>query len=144
MEFFRSQEFSAYIKCLMSQYHTPGLSIAITYKNETASIAFGYASLNEPSQSCTPDTLFDIASCSKSLTAASIGLLVDDNDNFPDVQYEAKMCDMLPEGDFVMPEDRYTGFITIEDVLGHRTGMLGYVYCFLCINPHTRSHGRVR
>ncbi|KAK5693343.1 hypothetical protein LTR17_025094 [Elasticomyces elasticus] len=53
--------------------------------------------------------LFDIGSASKSpLTAAAVGLLVDDHERFPEVRWEAKMCDLLPE-DFVMGEEGVRG-----------------------------------
>lgn len=73
---------------------------------------------NTPS---TGDTLFDIASCAKSLTAAAVALLVEDKD-YPDVQYEARMFDLLPD-DFVISEKSYTDGITVEDVLSPRTAM---------------------
>ncbi len=105
----------------MAQYHVPGLAIAIVHNEETASAGYGKASL-EPEIPCTADTLFDVASSAKSLTAASVGLLVDDTENFPEVQYHTAMSSLLPD-DFVMPGVGYTEGVTIDDVLGHRTGM---------------------
>ncbi|KAI2469571.1 beta-lactamase family protein [Annulohypoxylon bovei var. microspora] len=121
MDFFRSDSFSAQVRHLMGQHHVPGLAIAITQDDEVASAAYGYASL-EPEKPCTADTLFDIASCSKSMTAASVGLLVDDNKRYPEVQYDATMSSLLPE-DFVMPNPEDTKRVTVDDVLGHMTGM---------------------
>lgn len=68
------------------------------------------------------DTIFDIGSCSKSLTAASVGLLVADNDNYPDVQWDTPMSVLLPE-DFAMAKDDYTRGVTVEDIIRHRTGV---------------------
>lgn len=115
-----STTFRTLVTNLLKQNKIPGLSIAIIHNNETASAGYGTAS-HEDDTPCTGDTLFDIASCSKSLTAASVALLVDD-DAYPDVQYDALMSSLLP-GDFIMPEKSYTDGITIEDVLSHRTGM---------------------
>ncbi|KAF7552764.1 hypothetical protein G7Z17_g4095 [Cylindrodendrum hubeiense] len=112
---------SAQVEDLMNQHHVPGLAIAIVQGDEVASEGYGKASI-EPPIPCTSDTLFDFASCAKSLTAASVGLLVDDNENFPEVQYEAIMSNLLPD-DFVMPGAGYTEGVTLEDVLSHRTGM---------------------
>ena len=78
----------------------------------------------EPPRECTADTLFDIASSAKCLTAASVGLLIDDNENYPEVQYNATMSSLLPD-DFVMSSDDYTRSITVEDILSHRTGLAG-------------------
>lgn len=104
----------------MAQNHVPGLAIAVVQDHETASAGYGHASL-EPSVPCTADTLFDIASSSKSLTAASVGLLVED-EGYPEIQYDVPMSKLLPE-DFVMPSVEYTEGITVDDVLSHRTGM---------------------
>ncbi|EEP80003.1 predicted protein [Uncinocarpus reesii 1704] len=121
MEFFRSVEFPARVNTLMKEHRTPGLAVAVVQHDEVASMGFGLASLDQ-AVSVTADTLFDIASCSKALTAASIGLLVDDNENYPDVQYDAIMSKLLPD-DFVMPGTGYTENVTVEDILSHRSGM---------------------
>ncbi|OTA68373.1 beta-lactamase family protein [Hypoxylon sp. EC38] len=121
MEFFRSESFSSQVRYLMAQHHAPGISVAIVQDDEVASAGYGHACL-EPSKPCTADTLFDIASSSKSMTAAAVGLLVEDNKNYPEVQYQATMSSLLPE-DFVMPTAEYTNGVTVDDVLSHRTGM---------------------
>lgn len=105
----------------MNQHHVPGLAIAIVENDQTASAGYGKASVDPP-MPCTADTLFDIASSSKSLTAASVALLIDDDENHPEVQYDAIMSQLLPD-DFVMSETVYTEGVTVEDVLSHRTGM---------------------
>ncbi|KAI1205642.1 beta-lactamase family protein [Annulohypoxylon truncatum] len=121
MEFFHSNSFSSQVRHLMGQHHIPGLAIAIIQDDEVASAGYGYASLN-PEKPCTADTLFDIASCSKSMTAASVALLVEDNERHPEVQWEVTMSSLLPE-DFVMPDLEDTKRVTIDDVLSHMTGM---------------------
>lgn len=119
MDLFNSAGFASHVDELIKKYHIPGLAIAISHKDATASKGFGMASLTPP-KPMTPDTLFDIASASKSLTAASVALLVED-DKYPDVKYEAEMAKLLP-GDFVMPGQGYEG-VTVEDILSHRSGM---------------------
>lgn len=120
MELLDSNKFTSFVADLLHQYKIPGLSIAVVHNNDIASGGYGVASC-EDNIPCTGDTLFDIASSSKSLTAASVALLVDDKKH-PEVQYEALMSDLLPD-DFVMQEKMYTDSITVEDVLSHRTGM---------------------
>lgn len=105
----------------MQKHHVPGVSIAIVNNDQVSSTGFGSASF-EPATQCTPDTLFDVASCAKSLTAASIALLIDDNEKYPDIQYDTIMSTLLPE-DFVMSDPSFTESVTVEDLLGHRTGM---------------------
>ena len=126
MDLFRSPKFSSRAEELIKKQHVPGIAIAIVQDDEIASAGYGLASLHPEPKPCTADTLFDIASASKSLTAASVALLVNDDEKYPEVQYDAKMCDLLP-GDFVMSEEAYTRDITLDDVLSHRTGLAKYV-----------------
>ncbi|KAK4960010.1 hypothetical protein LTR10_002899 [Elasticomyces elasticus] len=121
MDLFVSPSFSSHVKNLITKHHTPGLAIALVQDDTIHSTAYGYASLDPP-EPCTPDTLFDIASASKSLTAAAVALLVEDHERFPEVRWEARMCDLLPE-DFVMAGEGWTREVSVDDVLGHRTGM---------------------
>ncbi|KAI9712449.1 MAG: hypothetical protein M1820_001662 [Bogoriella megaspora] len=124
MDLFNSSDFSTHVKKLMEIHHVPGLAIALVQNETIASAGYGLASIDPP-KPCTADTLFDVGSCSKSMTAASVGLLVDDNVNHPEVQWKAIMSRLLP-GDFVMPGDGYTENVTVEDILSHRTGMPGH------------------
>lgn len=121
MDRLHSPIFQAHVKKLMQKHHVPGLAIATVHNKTTFSAGYGLASLSPP-KPCTADTLFDIGSASKSLTAASVALLVSDNERYPAVQYEATMSSLLPD-DFVMPEQAYTDGVTVEDVLSYRTGM---------------------
>ena len=120
MELLESTGFTSLVNDQLRQNHIPGLSIAVVHNDEIASTGYGIAN-HEDSTSCTGDTLFDIASSAKSLTAASVSLLVD-NKKHPKVQYDALMSGLLPD-DFVMSEKSYTDGITVEDILSHRTGM---------------------
>jgi len=119
-----SARFSSLVEQLMVQHHVPGLAIAIVQNQHVSSSGYGHACLTRL-MPCTPDTLFDIASSSKSLTAAAVGLLVTDNDNYPEVQWNATMSSLLPD-DFVMPGTGYTEGVTLEDILSHRSGMAAY------------------
>ena len=105
----------------MKEYHAPGIAVATVLNDVISSVAFGKASMDPP-RACTPDTLFDMASCTKSLTAASVGLLVTDNERYPDVRWDSIMSNLLP-GEFVMPGEGYTETVTVDDILGHRSGM---------------------
>lgn len=122
MNLFNSSAFDTHVSNLIKQWHVPGLAIALVHNETTTSKGFGLATLDPPIK-CTADILFDIASASKSLTAASVGLLVDD-EFYDHVQWDSKMSDLLPE-DFVMAEDSYTKDVTVEDILSHRSGLPG-------------------
>ena len=113
--------FRQHVEALMETYHVPGLSISICQNDDITSAGFGVAS-RKAQQAATADSLYDIASSSKSLTAASVALLVEDNENFPEVQWTTPLHELLPE-DFAMPTLELTKRVTVEDVLSHRTGM---------------------
>lgn len=106
----------------MKQNRVPGLSIAIVHADDVKSLAFGLSSVQDQTP-CTADTLFDIASSSKALTGGAIALLVND-ETFPQIKYDAIMSELLPD-DFVLSEGSYTKTVSIDDLLGHRTGMPG-------------------
>lgn len=124
MEFLQGSTFAEHVEALMCEHRVPGMSVAVVRGTEPPiAKGFGYASIdkNEP---CTPDTLFDIASSAKSLTAAAVALLVQDNENHAQLQYDTPMSSLLPD-DFVMSSEQHTRDATVEDVLSHRTGMAG-------------------
>lgn len=135
MDLFDSPTFAARVSELLEEWHCPGLGVGLVQDDKTSSRGFGRASV-DPEKPVTAETIFDIASCSKSLTAAAVALLVED-EQFPKVQWDAKMCDLLPN-DFVMSEETYTKDVTVEDVLSHRSGLPRYAGCTF-MAPHT-SH----
>lgn len=120
MDLFQRSQFSDYIKKVLCSHKIPGISISIVQDRTIASGAFGKSSL-DPSTNFTPDTLVGIGSISKSLTAAAVTLLVQDNVNYPQVQYDTPMSSLLPD-DFVMPGENHRD-VTVEDILTHQTGM---------------------
>ncbi len=121
MDLFQSENFGNHVNELLEKWHVPGAAIALVHDERTTSRAFGEASLDPPNP-FTTDTLVDIASSSKSMTAAAVALLVADNEHYPQVQWDSKMSDLLPE-DFVMSSSEYTNGVTVEDILSHRTGL---------------------
>ncbi|KAJ4191195.1 hypothetical protein NW767_010989 [Fusarium falciforme] len=111
--------FEQYIRDKMTRWHAPGLAMAILDGNKTWTRGFGYASLgHEP---VTPSTLFYCGSMTKSLTAAALSLLVDQSQDYADIQWSTPVSNLLRE-DFVLSDDWATSHITVADVLCHRTG----------------------
>ncbi|PHH92741.1 hypothetical protein CDD83_5570 [Cordyceps sp. RAO-2017] len=127
MDLLQSADFTAYVKKLIERHHVPGLAIAIVQDDKVSSAAYGKASL-EPARDFTTDTLFCVGSAAKSLTAASVALLVED-DKHPEVQFDAPVSKLLP-GEFVLPGEDHDD-VTVEDVLSHRTGMAPHEYAIL-------------
>ncbi len=122
MDIFQSPQFDNRIHDLLTRFHVPGAAFAIVQNDTTASKGFGWASLGSNfDRPVTADTLFDMASVSKSLTAASVALLIDDDEKYPQLQWESTMSSLLPD-DFVMAGSGYTDNVTVEDILSHRSG----------------------
>lgn len=121
MDSFRSPEVAFLVDELMNEHHVPGLSITVMQNDEIASLGYGKTVL-ELTTVYTADTLFDIVSSSGFLTVACVRLLVNDNENYPEMQYDAIMSTLLP-GDFVIPGTGYTEGVTLEDILSYRSGM---------------------
>ena len=121
MELFNSAQFNDRVNTLIDEWHVSGLAIAVIENNLVTSKGYGLASIS-PEKPTTADTLFDIASSSKSLTAASVALLVADNEHYPQIQWDTILSTILPD-DFVISGKGYTENITVEDILSHRTGL---------------------
>jgi CubicO group peptidase (beta-lactamase class C family) len=69
-----------------------------------------------------PSTLFQGASTTKAFTATAVALLVEDNVKYPHVQWNTRVCDLIPEH-FAVADNDTTREVTIEDLLSHRTGI---------------------
>ncbi|KAL1801576.1 hypothetical protein ACET3X_001918 [Alternaria dauci] len=115
----KNPEFDQLVLEKIKEFNVPGLSLAVVQGDDIYSKAYGYSTL--PDTETTTDTLFDLASTSKSTTAGAVALLVDD-ENYPDVQWTTPVSKILPD-DFVLPDPYLTEQVTIEDILSHRSGI---------------------
>ncbi|KAM0742869.1 hypothetical protein ACQRIT_003046 [Beauveria bassiana] len=140
MDLFQSAKFDIQVSGLMNQLHVPGLSIALVHHNSTASKAFGVISVAS-AEPCTADSLFDIASSSKILTAISVALLVEDDQQHPSITFDTPVSRILPD-DFVLAVTEYTKHITIDDILGHRTGLPSHDSSYFGVNAERPDDAR--
>jgi CubicO group peptidase (beta-lactamase class C family) len=58
-----------------------------------------------------------------------MSLLVDDNANFSNVQWETPIVKLVPD-DFMLSDEYATNHITIEDALSHRSGLPRHDYSY--------------
>lgn len=137
MDLFNSSAFGDHVNALLEEWHTPGLAIAVVQNDTIASRGFGKATI-DPDKPVTADTVFDIASCSKSTTAGAVALLVEDEEQYHEIKWDAKMSALLPD-DFVMGKESYTEDVTVEDILSHRTGLARYALIHWSSNRFTSS-----
>ena len=77
---------------------------------------------NLANEQVTPETLFLAGGIAKTHTAAAVSLLVDDSKNFPGIQWDTHLRDLIFE-DLVLSDPYIQQHITIEDALSHRSGM---------------------
>jgi CubicO group peptidase (beta-lactamase class C family) len=106
-----------YILKSMKEWETPGLAIAIV-KNDSVVFLKGYGvtKMGE-STSVTPTTLFAIASTTKAMTVACLGMLVDAGT----IKWDDPVTKYLPW--FQMSDPYVTRELTVRDLLCHRTGL---------------------
>jgi CubicO group peptidase (beta-lactamase class C family) len=117
----------ASINSSMKEWKVPGAAVAIVRDQSVVYMkGFGVRELgkNEP---VTPDTLFDIGSCTKAFTSAAIAMLVEDGK----MQWDGKVNTYIP---FFHLHDPFADEnVTMRDLLTHRTGvpstdLLWYVF----------------
>ncbi len=117
----------ASINSSMKEWKVPGAAVSIVQGQSVVYMkGFGVREMgkNEP---VTPDTLFDIGSCTKAFTSAAIAILVDEGK----MQWDGKVNEYIPF--FHLRDPLADENVTIRDLLTHRTGvpptdLLWYVF----------------
>ena len=95
-----------------------GLAVAVVQDGDVlAEVAVGNRQQGVP---LTPTSLFNIASCSKAFTAASVALLVQEGK----LAWDDRVVDRVPE--FRMQDPWITAHMTIADLLSHRCGLVTF------------------
>jgi CubicO group peptidase (beta-lactamase class C family) len=109
--------FDAYVEQAVRAWRVPGLAIAVV-KDDSVVLAKGYGVLEigKPGR-VTEHTRFAIGSTTKAMTAAAIGMLVDEGK----LRFDDRIIDLLP--DFRLYDPYVTRELTIRDVLLHRSGL---------------------
>lgn len=110
-------ELDAYIEHARAEAGVPGLAVTVVRDGRlVAAKGYGVRELGKPER-VDENTLFDIASISKSFTAAAIATLVDEGV----MRWDDPIRRWLPQIEF---SDSYrTANVTIRDLLSHRTGV---------------------
>jgi CubicO group peptidase (beta-lactamase class C family) len=107
----------AYIAAAMRRWEVPGLAIAAVKDGEVV-LARGYGVCEVGGdRRVVEGTVFDIASCAKAFTSASLALMVDQGK----VHWDDPVVQHLPECRF--PDPYMTRHATLRDLLCHRTGL---------------------
>ena len=111
--------FDAYVAQAVRDWGVPGLAIAVVKDGEVV-FAKGYGVRRLGSPEAVDDrTLFAIGSTTKAMTAAALGMLVDEGK----LAWDDPVTKHLPW--FVLNDPWVTRAITVRDVLTHRAGLPG-------------------
>jgi CubicO group peptidase (beta-lactamase class C family) len=117
----------ASINSSMKEWKVPGAAVAIVKDQSVVYMkGFGVREMGK-SDPVTPDTLFDIGSCTKAFTSAAIAILVDEGK----MKWDGKVNEYIPF--FHLRDPLADENVTIRDLLTHRTGvpstdLLWYVF----------------
>lgn len=108
-----------FIRTSMKAWHVPGAAVAIVQgKSVVFMKGFGVRDIRTGAP-VTPDTIFDIGSCTKAFTAAAIAMLVDEGK----MRWDGRVRDYIPF--FRLYDPLADEQVTIRDLLTHRTGVGG-------------------
>lgn len=104
----------------MEYWGVPGFSYGVM-KDGVVLTKGGYGKRDiEKNFPATPETLYGIASCSKSFTSCLLAMLVDDGL----LDYDTPIRHYIPE--FALYDPFATEQVTLRDMLSHRTGLGGH------------------
>ena len=111
------RELDAYFAKAAKDWNVPGLAIGIVYKGQLV-FAKGYGVRDVGTKApVDTQTIFAIASTTKALTSAALGMLVDEGK----VRWDDPVTKYLPS--FEMYDPWATREVTVRDLLTHRTGL---------------------
>jgi CubicO group peptidase (beta-lactamase class C family) len=101
----------------LSTFNVPGIAVAVI-KDGKVIHAKGYGIRSiKTNQKVDEQTLFGVASNTKAMTAAALGMLVDEKK----ITWDTKVTDVIPE--FKMYDPYVTAEFTVRDLLTHRSGL---------------------
>jgi len=107
----------SFIETEMHKWKVPGCAIAIVKDRELLYVK-GYGFRNvEQKLPVTPNTVFKIASCTKSFTAAAAGMLAEKKL----LEWDKPVKEYLPQ--LELADKNTTSQVTLRDLLCHRTGL---------------------
>jgi CubicO group peptidase (beta-lactamase class C family) len=108
------------IRSIQAEWGIPGMAVGIIRDGEVV-FAEGFGSRDlEGSDPVDSSTLFRIGSCSKALTALSIGVAYQRGE----LAVDKPVRDTIP--DFELPDESATGRATVGDLLTHQSGLGRY------------------
>lgn len=101
----------------LATFNVPGIAVAVIKDGKVIhSKGYGVRSI-KTNLKVDENTLFGVASNTKAMTAAALGMLVDEKK----ITWDTKVTDVIPE--FKMYDPYVTNEFTVRDLLTHRSGL---------------------
>jgi CubicO group peptidase (beta-lactamase class C family) len=124
---------SSYVEKKMEEWKIPGMVIGVIQNDSVIFLkGFGFKDV-EQKLPVTPQTLFEIASITKTFTAATVGILYDEGK----LGWNEPIIDYIP--DFRLYDEYATFHATMRDLLSHRTGLSPFSDLMYFVWPHERE-----
>jgi CubicO group peptidase (beta-lactamase class C family) len=114
----RFEQISALISAKMQEYRIPGVAFGVFKNGRIMTRGFGVTNVDDP-QSITPETIFPIASISKTFAATAVMKLVEEGR----VDLNAPVRKYIP--DFRVHDQTATNEVTVWNLLTHTPGWEG-------------------
>lgn len=112
-----SKQIDSVAEKTLATFNVPGVAVAVI-KDGKLIHAKGYGVRSiKTNQKVDENTLFGVASNTKAITAAALGILVDEKK----ITWDTKVTDVIPE--FKMYDPYVTSEFTVRDLLTHRSGL---------------------
>ena len=113
----RLKGLDAFIEQAMKDYGVPGASVVVVKDNDVIYLkGFGLRKIGS-SQEVNENTIFQLASVTKTFTAASVGVAVDRGN----MEFDEQVINIIPN--FALRDPYPTRYTTSRDLLSHRTGL---------------------
>jgi CubicO group peptidase (beta-lactamase class C family) len=113
----RFNNFDQYIQDSLASWHCPGVAVVVVKEEDILhQTVYGQRAIAD-NLPLTADTRFAMASVTKSFTAMSVALLIDEGK----LDWDKPVREYMPE--FILEDAYATRHITIRDMLCHRSGM---------------------
>jgi CubicO group peptidase (beta-lactamase class C family) len=124
---------STYVAKKMGEWKIPGMAIGVVQNDNVIFLkGFGFRDVGQKLP-VTPQTLFSIASLTKTFTAATVAILCDEGK----LGWNTPIVNSLP--DFRLYDDYATLHATVRDLLSHRTGLSPFSDLMVFVWPHERQ-----
>ena len=112
-----SKQIDSLTELVLKTFNVPGIAVGVVKDGKLIHAkGYGIANINT-GKLVDENTLFGVASNSKAMTAAALGILVDEGK----IKWDDKVTDYVPA--FKMYDPYVTDAFTIRDLLTHRSGL---------------------